>query len=107
MSLDVYLEGEDGMAAWEANVTHNLNKMADAAGIYEILWRPEEVAIVRALDLIEKLEAGIAAMKADPAKFKAFNPKNGWGDYDGFVRWCEEYLAACRNFPWAKVRASR
>jgi hypothetical protein len=28
---------------FDANITHNLNKMADAAGIYEACWRPEEI----------------------------------------------------------------
>lgn len=27
---------------FEANITHNLNKMAKEVGIYEYLWRPDE-----------------------------------------------------------------
>jgi signal transduction histidine kinase len=30
-----------------SNITHNLNIMADKAGIYQHLWRPEEIGIKR------------------------------------------------------------
>lgn len=28
---------------FDANITHNLNRMAGAAGIYDALWRPDEM----------------------------------------------------------------
>ncbi len=63
MSLDVYLEDETKPRVcsccnqvitgsfeevYISNVTHNLNKMAGEAGIYEALWRPEEIGITHA-----------------------------------------------------------
>ena len=48
MSLDVELfEKIDGVdrLVFEANVTHNLNRMAEAAGFYKEVWRPEEIGI--------------------------------------------------------------
>lgn len=32
---------------YHANITHNLGKMAEAAGIYHALWRPDEIGIKR------------------------------------------------------------
>lgn len=59
MSLDVYLQGEpkkvkcycdcghehereESERFYSANITHNLGNMAQAAGIYHPVWRPEE-----------------------------------------------------------------
>ena len=125
MSLDVHLKGEPRMVDcvcshcgdahknkeaaeyfW-ANITHNLNEMASDAGIYEAVWRPENIGIEKAAQLIQPLEKGIALMKSDPERFKKFEPSNGWGGYDDFVPWLEKYLAACREYPEARVQVSR
>ena len=92
---------------YDSNITHNLNKMADAAGIYKQLWRPEEIGITHARQLIEPLTAGLDRLKSDPECFRTFNPPNGWGDYDGLVRFVSNYLAACKAFPESTVRVSR
>jgi hypothetical protein len=92
---------------YSANITHNLNRMANEAGIYKHLWRPEELDITRATQLIEPLRAGLATLKSDPAHFKQFNPPNRWGNYGGLVRFVEDYLAACEQYPDAEVSVSR
>lgn len=90
-----------------ANITHNLGTMADAAGIYKHLWRPEELGIKKAGELVAPLTEGLAKLKADPAYYKTFNPKNGWGNYDGFVDWVEKYLTACTENPDGTIEVSR
>ena len=122
---------------FSANVTHNLNSMAGEACIYEALWRPEEMLApelaaqlhesekthgyhtdetraltakfptVYARDLVEPLSKGLELLKSDPPRFEAFNPKNGWGSYEHFVPWVERYLAACEEYPDARVEVSR
>lgn len=92
---------------YEANVTHNLNKMADEAGIYQHLWRPDEIGITKARQLIEPLRHGLALLREKPEHFKQFNPSNGWGSYDRFVPWVANYLAACEQYPDADVSVSR
>jgi len=89
------------------NVTHNLAAMADAAGIYKELWRPEEVDIKTATQLIAPLEAGLLRLRADPDRFKKLNPDNGWGTYEGLVQFVSDYLEACRAHPDAVIRIWR
>jgi len=115
MSLDVYLIAEADTGAsepyqvqvYEANITHNLNRMAKEAGIYEELWRPDEIGITHACELIRPLRSGANAMYLDPPRFQALNPENGWGSYDDFLPWLEKYIAACQEHPKTKVKVSR
>ncbi len=92
---------------FESNITHNLNKMADAAGIYKHLWRPEEIGIEFARDLIVPLSDGLARLQTEASFFDQFDAPNGWGRRADLVRFVSEYLAACRKYPNARVRASR
>ena len=107
MSLDVYLTEPQPTTVFTANITHNLNEMAQAAGIYMHLWRPEEIGIAKAGELIEPLREGLERLKADPVKFEAYNAPNGWGHYEGLIRFVEEYMEACIAHPEATVEASR
>ena len=107
MSLDVSLSELRETEIYSANITHNLNTMAKEAGIYQHLWRPDEIDITKAQQLIEPLESGLNLLKSDPARFKQFNPKNGWGTYDGLVVFVENYLRECRENPNATVSISR
>lgn len=120
MSLDVYLnrkrylsydEGktytEETEQVYWANITHNLNTMAGEAGIYEHLWRPDEIKITKAKELIEPLRQGLHNLKSEPERYKKFKPENGWGSYDGLVKFVENYLNACYEYPDADVEVSR
>lgn len=82
---------------FDANITHNLNEMADAAGIYEVFWRPEEIGATKASDIIPILKKGFEDMKARPEYFKKFDSENGWGTYKDFLPCVESYLNACRE----------
>lgn len=107
MSLDVYLTVTKPVEVYDANITHNLNKMAEAAGIYKHLWRPDEIGVTKARELIEPLTVGLAKLKADPDHFEQFNSPNGWGKYEHFVPFVAKYLAACIENPDAEVMVSR
>jgi hypothetical protein len=102
----VLLERETN-EVFSANITHNLGKMADAAGIYQHLWRPEELGITKARDLIEPLRKGLALLLSDRPRFEKFNAPNGWGLYQNFVPWVEKYLCACEAYPDADIGVSR
>jgi hypothetical protein len=92
---------------YNGNVTHNLTDMAREAGLYELLWHPEEVGIERGEQLVAPLSEGLERLRADPERFKEHNPSNGWGDYDVFVTFVAEYLDACSRHPEANVRVWR
>lgn len=92
---------------YSANITHNLGKMADAAGIYQALWRPEEINIETADQLIDLLTKGLELLKSSPEKFKVYDSPNGWGKYEHFVPFVEEYLEACKKYPQATIHVSR
>lgn len=109
MSLDVYLEGEPeeipcvcecghrhtktvAELIYFANITHNLENMAREAGIYMEIWRPDEIGVTKAKQLIEPLRSGLSRLKGDPERFKKLNASNGWGLYEHFVPFVADYL---------------
>jgi hypothetical protein len=97
----------EAQVVYTANITHNLNKMAEEAGIYKPLWRPDEVGIDKAKQLIRPLRKGLTRLKRDPERFRAFNPQNGWGSYAALVSFVDNYLEACKTYPDARVRVWR
>lgn len=107
MSLTVYLSEISLHVVYDRNITHNLRDMAKAANIYLILWQPEEWGITKASELISPLEEGLNKLRSDPEKFKKLNSVNGWGTYDDFVAFVEDYLNECKEHPNATVEVSR
>lgn len=140
MSLDVYLVRKkwtsyDEGKTWEegkeevyhSNITHNLNIMAEKAGIYNAIWRPyrlspdfnpeekdfnaesefEESVIIKASDIIDIVEKGFEDMKARPDYYMQFDSPNGWGLYKNFLPWIFNYLEACKKCPDAIIEVSR
>jgi hypothetical protein len=107
MSLDVYLTAVRKTEVYSANITHNLTEMADVAGIYYACWRPEEIGIKYARDLIPLLEKGLKKLKDNPEKYKQYDSDNGWGRYVDFVPWVENYLNACKENPDAEISTWR
>ncbi len=103
----VTVETPASAEVFSANITHNLNEMAKAAGVYGPLWRPEENGIATAAQLIEPLTAGLEKLERQPMFFCQFNPPNKWGDYNGLVAFVRNYLAACQKFPEATVSVWR
>lgn len=92
---------------YSSNITHNLGPMAGAAGIYKHLWRPEEIGITKAKDLIQPLTEGLEKLKADPEGFRKYDAPNGWGKYEHFVPFVEQYLEACKAHPEAEIEVDR
>jgi hypothetical protein len=122
MSLDVYLKeprtivcdcGKEHTVAtetiYDANITHNLNKMAMAISddFYNALWRPDECGIATAGQLLPIINTGLAELKSDRNRLVKFQSPNGYGTYEGFVNWLERYRLACENHPDALIEVSR
>lgn len=104
MSYDVYMEIDTGlrMATVEevGNYTSNVGSM----------WRKAIEGGLRSLDSLTGeealpiLQAGIEYMNAHWAEMIAMNPKSGWGDAEGALRYLEKIRNACREHPKARVR---
>ena len=112
---------------YSANITHNLGKMAGEAGLYEALWRPhrlkegynipeddyqaeykfEEENLVRAYEIIPIIEKGLEDMLARPKHYETFNSPNGWGMYEHFIPFIEQYLEALKEYPESFVDCDR
>ena len=96
-------DGGESREVYWGNITHNLGRMADAAGIYDALWTPEERGFSKASQLIEPLRNGLKRLKDNPDEYRKYNALNGWGTYEGLVEFVTNYLAACEKYPDAKV----
>jgi hypothetical protein len=118
MSLDIYFTEKkicpncahilnDGEQVFEKNITHNLGKMAEQAGFYKQLWRPEETDVVTASHLGHHIEKGIVELESKPDHYRQFSATNGWGTYDQFIPWLKELLQACKDYPDARISTSR
>lgn len=89
------------------NITHNMTHMAAAAGLYQCLWRPEEISCNRAYQLQHRLNVGLTHLSQNPEEYKKYEPENGWGSWETFVGFCMDYLDACNKYPGALIRVSR
>lgn len=105
MSLDVHLTVS--REVFSRNITHNLAKMAAEADLYKALWRPEELQIEDAQELVPILRKGLEKLQENPDFFRRFNPENGWGDYENLVEFVQDYLNCCEVFPNAAVSVDR
>jgi hypothetical protein len=94
VSWDAYFDGLD----W--NYTHNTTPM-----IYQVL---EEAGVALAerepwyqrlngmtgREARDYLQVIVGGLEADPARFRAMNPPNGWGSYDDLLQVLREMRAA-------------
>jgi len=104
MSLDLSIMATRPTMVFDANITHNLAKMARECGLYEPLWNSHGAT---ASDLIVPVSEGVAELVLFPEKYRKLNPENGWGDYDGLVRFARAFLAACIENPDGIVGVSK
>lgn len=100
-------EPDEGDIVYSDNITHNLGDMARKAGLYEYLWRPNENNIHFASELIMPLQTGLEHLKAHPSIYMPFNPKNKWGNYEGLIRFVEDYFRACMEYSTASVSVDK
>lgn len=107
MSLDIILtDGESGFVkSW--NITHNLGKMASKAGLYYPLWRPGEMGVDTAGELIHHLRRGVRYAYDNQQELNAYAPRNEWGSLRLLLDVAEEYLDYCRKYPAATIFVSR
>lgn len=105
MTLRIDTGGSQRAALTDWNCTTNCSPMWTAAmpecdglrGMHELpAW---ECAIF--------LRLGIKRMEERPATYRAMNPANGWGDYDGLLAALKLLLRQCEEHPKAIMDVSR
>lgn len=106
MSLDLSLIVDD-KCVYSANITHNLAAMAEKAGIYRLLWKPEELGATKAADVTEGLRHGLHDLGERQSYFEQFNSPNSWGKYQHLVSFVSVYLEACLAHPSAQLNIRR
>jgi hypothetical protein len=98
------------------NFTHNLASMAEAAGIYQVLWHPNKdytdtwhdswIEYTTAAEILPILQNGYDKMLSDPIYYKSFEPANRWGTYDEFIKVIAEIIQACKDHAGARPYAN-
>lgn len=106
MSWDVWAEIDTGgdypaRVTRSFNYTHNCNRMLGAVGID---W--DELTGKPMAEVCERLKLGIDRLKQHPETFKAWNPPNGWGDYDSLLEVLEEIVHEFGPHPKAVLGTS-
>ena len=110
MGLNIYFLDEDGSDVEiesHLQITHNLNTIVSELGLlanqpyYEIIWRPDELFDLKngevPVALVYKI---LPTLIRDLIKFEDrltdYLPSNGWGTFDGLIRFLCDYLKECR-----------
>jgi hypothetical protein len=125
VSYDIWLEADlagekrarlDGDEP--GNITYNVDPMFALAlggesgdGIQngrELLLDRKDPALKRFIDrpaaeAIGPLTSAVASMEGNPDTYRALNPENGWGDYEGALDYLRRFLAACEAHPNAVI----
>ena len=116
MSWNAHLTDDRGHNEGYWNYTHNCNGMANAVldpdyqqrSTAEEVFRFKDKTHVswwKRLDGLSGPEGAalldriIRSLEADPERFRAMNPENGWGDYDSFVKLLTEMRDAVPEWP--------
>lgn len=117
MSLDVYIKSKkkEEDREWVANITHNMNKMAqrifvseNKETLYDYVWRPEELGReIDTKEMVKILAKGIYIMISKRKSLLRYEPENGCGSYDSFLKFLIEYKEACEDHPGYIIEASR
>ncbi len=106
MSADWWFENDPWQRSW--NVTYNLNPMLREAGwtwpceghlFADTVWCADYIKGARAADIGEKAMYVLRNLEAEPEKYRAMNPPNGWGSYDGLLTVWRDFVEAIRETP--------
>jgi len=107
MSYDIDLRvdtGRDLVSIRDWNYTYNVSPMFREA--FDCLDGIRMLDGMSAPVAAKWLQIAVSAMRADPEKYRAMNPPNGWGSYEGVLKLLEEMLAECEGRTRCVVQVS-
>lgn len=104
MSYDIHLEADLGngmirVGSLDWYYTSNCSQMWEDAGV-----DLKEFNGVCASSLIPKLSKALLVLTANPEKYKAMNPTNGWGSYSSLLIKLQELREGLLEAPDAIMR---
>lgn len=107
MSYDIWLVIDTG-GVEPAEVGRSRNYTSNCAP----MWRAAGADLAEfhgktADECIPSLCEACGAMMCDRATYEAMNPENGWGDYEGCLKFLQTLLSDFCNHPKATVCVSR
>ena len=98
MSWDAWLTDDRGHCDGEGNYTHNVGRMLSVAAGIDASWYRMLNGMTGA-EGAEFIDRTIKALEAEPERFEAMNPKNGWGSYDGILTVLRKMRDAVPEWP--------
>lgn len=108
MSYDVYLKINTGKEMTTVvdvgNYTSNIGGMYQKAFSGDLQSQKEAHGIrcihdMKASDAAPYIQLAIVEMEDDPDDYKSMNPANGWGNYEGALKYLKDILQACEDHP--------
>lgn len=98
--LDIVTKDADGNDLWVEIVsghTGNLSPMwREALPFFQV---SKDLDGLKCEDILLELQIGVADATLNEEKYRALNPSNGWGDYEGFYEILTKTFELCRKHP--------
>ena len=103
MSYDVSVTVDAG-GPERISVGESLNMTYNVAPMFRLALGGQGIKdLGECSSAIPRLLTGINAMLSQPETYRALNPANGWGDYEGTLRFLQQLLAQCQAAPEGRV----
>lgn len=106
-SSGIVVNGISYFIAYKSSISNDLSSMADAAGVYRHIWRPEGLGIIKASELVAPLNEGLRVLRANKERFKCFEPKHKRDTYEDLTNFIEHYIKASIKYPDATIEIER
>jgi hypothetical protein len=103
--LDIVTHDVDGNEHWIEVVdghTYNLSPMWRKA--LPFLESTSDLDGRTCAGLLNDLDAGLLDATKNSDAYRALNPDNGWGDYEGFYEIFTKFVRLCNQYPSGVVR---
>jgi hypothetical protein len=84
------------------HITYNLGKMIR---LYPPMSKDgmKTIDSMTTTDAAELISGLRHALETERQRYEALNPSNGWGNYDGLLKWAHEFIEACHDNPYCTV----
>lgn len=97
MSLDIWLRCPHcNLTVGDLNYTHNVREMWIKAGCYDALYNSDGK---KASETLPILHQAILHMSNNGPEYIQLNPANGWGSYEGALKFLKEWREICEQHP--------